>query len=97
MEISLRIGGLITQSPGRYTMSLGYNRDLEGEEKTSLPVGEYNVVRPFSGSPEDFQKRVKDSIDKTESPHKRVVETNSVETQLANSSASFIQNLPPRV
>ena len=63
---------------------------------TAFLLLDYLNAKPFRGTPEEFQGRVKKSIDQTESPHKRVIETQTKETQLANSASEMIRSLPPR-
>lgn len=83
----VRIGYL--PDPKRYDVN-----KAPGVEKIS--VGQYGQAQRFAGSAEDFQARIQKSIDQTESPHKRVVEETSAQTELANSAADMIRALPPR-
>lgn len=53
-------------------------------------------LRPFDGTSEDFQKRVRDSIKITESPYKKTVENNATQTEIAKDSSKIIRDLPPR-
>lgn len=81
---------------------IGYIPDGEKGNAEAKPVtikisaGEYGSAQSFKGSSEDFQTRVRKSIDQIESPHKRIVGNDTAEAQFANSAAGFIQNLPPR-
>lgn len=52
----------------------------------------YNI----SFGPEDFQKRVQESIALTESPHKVNVEKANAQTELAKSAVNIVSTLPPR-
>ncbi len=84
-------------SSDRKQIQLGYINEAGVPTSINLStLGFLADAKPFTESPELFQKAVRDSIDQTESPHKATVEKNTAEAQLANSSAGFIQNLPPR-
>lgn len=96
--------GFMRSEGGNTSISIGYLPDPEqhdvnesSPEVVSIRAGLYADARPFAGSAEDFQARIQRSIDQTESPHKKVAEETSRETELANSAAEMVGALPPRV
>ncbi len=87
--------GLLVSKFGVKQIKL-YINEAGNTAGTTLSVSDYSEATPFKGTPEEFQDTVRKSIDQTESPHKRVVEENTADAQLANSAAEMIRTLPPR-
>lgn len=82
---------------GRKEIQLGYINEAGKPVVTALSAFDaISEAKPFSGTLEEFQSRVKKSIEQTVSPHNAIVENNAVETQLATSAADMIGALPPR-
>lgn len=91
-----REAGFSVLESGNRHIALGYMTEDDKRDNASFAVSDFSGAIPFGGTPEDFQGLVKKSIDQTESPHKRVVEKNTAEAQIATSASGFIQSLPPR-
>src|SRR3989344_3021242 len=89
--------GLTVSESGGKQIILGYiNKAGESTTTAISASGALADAKPFSGTPEEFQSRVKKSIDQAESPHKMAIEKTSAQTKLANSAAEMISVLPPR-
>ena len=92
-------GLTVSESGGkqRKQIILGYINEAGESITTAISAsGALAGAKPFSGTPEEFQSRVKKSIDQAESPHKMAIEKTSAQTKLANSAAEMISVLPPR-
>lgn len=88
--------GFSVSESGDRNIAFGYVDEANHPNYTTVGVSEFRGAMPFGGTPEDFQGLVRKSIDKTESPHKKIVENNTAEAQLATSAAEAIRALPPR-
>lgn len=89
--------GFSISESGEKQITLGYMKESGQSVVTNLSASDISGdTKPFSGTPEEFQSRVKKSIDQTKYPRKAIVEENTADAQLATSAADMIRTLPPR-
>lgn len=106
--VALTTGKQTPDSSASYSREKGWDRTLvstgafnsqnEGQQRWPSYIRLTPVVQPGGQESEDqiFQKAVKESIAKTESPFKKQVEEATRDKQVAVSASSVINSLPPR-